>query len=562
MLHLNQIGSFLSNPFVAIVLAPAFLAALRYLDPQSWRFMLMTCTITLAVAGFTFLISRRAVFSLYTAGSTTLLIGLASLAKFSFKGFALHIYDFVFFGSDWSAIKFLLDSFLLPFVVGFFLLLAAVLLLTAVYRAENPIPAGLLIRLPVFVGLATIAIVLFPAKRPGEPDYLVFINGYNASSFYYSLGQIGRAFQSGLMEASAAVNTARPPFKDTVTCPAGGSPDVVIVLAESLTYPGYFPQINADETLLQTFRSEDGSVHPLYVETFGGGTWVTNFSLMTGLSSAEFGWRSSYVTLFLEGRIKGALPDLMRRCGYRTLAMAPLEYEFVNEGPFLTSIGVDNFLDPDDTGIPAGAGTRDQAYFDKAVSIIRELRAKSDRPIFLQIQTMFPHGPYDHAEEITDELADHPYAEDPQVNEYMRRLAANRRDFNEFLDRIADEPGERGTVVLEFGDHQSAATKTLAAATEGTQSVLGDYRSIAYRTFAAIHGFETEVDTTPLHKTQDIAFLGASLLDAAKLPRSPVFEDLSRLRELCDGAFHSCKERQLIEEHLARRRDGGMLLSQ
>jgi hypothetical protein len=58
---------------------------------------------------------------------------------------------------------------------------------------------------------------------------------------------------------------------------------------------------------LTRFRSADGRRRELRVETFGGGTWISNFSLMTGLSSLDFGWRAPYLTTAMEGKIHESL---------------------------------------------------------------------------------------------------------------------------------------------------------------------------------------------------------------------------------------------------------------
>ena len=57
----------------------------------------------------------------------------------------------------------------------------------------------------------------------------------------------------------------------------------------------------------------------------------------------------------------------------------------------------------------------------------------------------------------------------------------------------------------------------------------------------------------------DIAYLGASFLEATGLAASPLLEDLLRLRDLCGGRFHTCRDRVAVDRHLRRRVDSGFL---
>ena len=57
----------------------------------------------------------------------------------------------------------------------------------------------------------------------------------------------------------------------------------------------------------------------------------------------------------------------------------------------------------------------------------------------------------------------------------------------------------------------------------------------------------------------DVGFHGTSLLDAAGLPMSPVMADLVRLRDHCGGRFHGCQDRAVVDAHLRRRVDSGLL---
>lgn len=81
-----------------------------------------------------------------------------------------------------------------------------------------------------------------------------------------------------------------------------------------------------------------------------------------------------------------------------------------------------------------------------------------------------------------------PFSGDFQANEYLRRMAVARGDFQDFLDKRQADAGERGAVVLEFGDHQSSATKPFVEAIAGDDA-LATPGSLAYRTFYTLTTF-------------------------------------------------------------------------
>ncbi|MDF3215038.1 MULTISPECIES: hypothetical protein [Mesorhizobium] len=238
--------------------------------------------------------------------------------------------------------------------------------------------------------------------------------------------------------------------------------------------------------------------------------------------------------------------------------MTPMDFSFVNEGPFLKSIGFETVLDIKDIAAPF-YHLRDNFYYQAAEAFIARHHREDGRPLFLEIQTMFPHSPYEGRMEPGLKVEGEPFSGDFQANEYLRRMAVARGDFQDFLDKRQADAGERGAVVLEFGDHQSSATKPFVEAIAGDDA-LATPGSLAYRTFYTLTTFNHPLrhpmpDLAPL----DIGFLSASLLDAAGLPMSPVMADLVRLRDHCGGRFHGCQDRAEVDAHLRRRVDSGLL---
>ena len=59
------------------------------------------------------------------------------------------------------------------------------------------------------------------------------------------------------------------------------------------------------------FLSADGQLRHLRVETYGGASWLTQFSVLAGVSSNAFGKMSSFVQPFMSGRLGDAVPQVL-----------------------------------------------------------------------------------------------------------------------------------------------------------------------------------------------------------------------------------------------------------
>jgi Sulfatase len=550
--------------FLKLAVHPATIAGallacvlgLYVLEQQAAHMPFVIVTL-LTIAAAAYLASARPAFSLFTGMAIMTVTSLISVVKYRTKGFDFHVYDIVFTGTDPEAIRFLFAEFGYAIIPLIAVLIAGVIALGVIWRADQRARWKWHNRAALFA-CSAIALPLTYPLDPTEPRYFHYLGGFNASSFYVSFLDLPFGERDLPLAGRLQGLPGEMPFGSEVDCgDTENLPDVFFVLSESTANLRIFPQLES-AALDQEFRSQDGKVRELHVETFAGGTWVTNLSLMTGLSSADFGWRAPYLTTALEGRVAESLPHTLARCGYRTAAMLPMKHGFVNEGPFMESIGFETVLDYDAIGASEYAH-RDAFYFAAAEKFIAKHRAEDGRPLFMEIQTMFAHSPYvtSFAPEI--EFPGQPWTDDAELNEYVRRVLISQTDFRGFLDRRADEMADHQSVVMEFGDHQSSATKPLVDEITGGNS-LADLRSAAYKTYFSVHSYGRDLDMKPLDwPSLDVAYLGASVLQAGRLPISPMFSDLAELRDNCAGRFYDCPHRDAVDRHLKRRIDSGLL---
>ncbi|TPN56066.1 sulfatase [Mesorhizobium sp. B1-1-9] len=557
VVQLQRLVRLFCHPLALVLVSLAGIFAAGRAEHE-WLSVPFSLALVAALAGLLLLACGRLAFSVYLAWMSVAFITAVSAIKFRMKGFSLHFYDAVFVSRDAEVYRFLLGSYLhliVPVVIALALGIAAAIVL---FRFDRKIGWPVSVRVLIMAALVVLVPLTFPAEA-SKDRYFYYMQGRHMSAFFVSLLDLRNLVAEPAFEKRLQAVAPQTPFADTVDCgDRAHLPDVFFVLSESQSDPGNFPQVGNGAGFLQRFAPGAGTPHPMQVETFGGGTWITNLSLMTGLSATDFGWRSPYLTITLQDKVAGALPEVLARCGYRTAVMTPMDFTFVNEGPFLKSIGFETVLDIKAIAAPF-YHLRDNFYYHAAEAFIARHRKEDGRPLFLEIQTMFPHSPYEGRLEPELKVAGEPFSDDVQVSEYLRRMAVARGDFQDFLAGREADVGERGAVVLEFGDHQSSATKPFVDAIAGGDA-LARPDSIAYRTFYTLTTFNHPLKhPMPGMAPLDVGFLGASLLDAAGLPMSPVMADLVRLRDHCGGSFHSCSDRAAVDAHLRRRVDSGLL---
>src|SRR3569832_113286 len=145
------------------------------------------------------------------------------------------------------------------------------------------------------------------------------------------------------------------PLKEATPARASALPDIIVIQHESVFDPRIFglavePTV---EAFLSPARGEFGSLN---VDIFGGGSWQSEFSLLTGLSSASFG--SSAYQLFRKGagRFHSSLTHSLASLGYKTTLMSSCRRSFLNYDEFYSSIGMNERIFIDD--IPPPFDTR------------------------------------------------------------------------------------------------------------------------------------------------------------------------------------------------------------
>jgi phosphoglycerol transferase MdoB-like AlkP superfamily enzyme len=538
----------LVRPITACLAAGAAFVVLVRLENDVEAALFSFCGIAL-VAAFALVASNRVAFSIYSALCVALLIAIPSMVKARMTGMSLHSFDLALL-VDPSMLAFFLTGFATYAVPVLVIAVCTIAFMTVIYRREKPARVTLLHA----VLLVAAPILLYPLARPAwASDQSYLFHGRHLSALMASFEDLPRLWSdhplAERIKGAADVVAYAQPF----TCSeAANKPDIIIVHAESQLPPEWMA-LQPIASLQDSFRAQDGRVHSLHVETYGGGSWITVSSIMAGVSGADFGWMRQFISKSLVGNVSASVPEILSKCGYQTAAQLGMGYDQFSLGPLMSSLGVGAVDDSVDMGIES-MKERDSRYFDRALSRIKENRALSQRPQFLYIETMFTHSPYDEALEPEFVLQGQPFSTDTVENEYLRRLVIARQDLESFKAQVAADPGERGTIILEYGDHRPMIELGRAGID------LTDWRSSVYETYFSFHGYGRAAQPHMAAEEQmDAAFLGYWLIEAGGIAHGGVIDDMKQLRVRCGGRFHLCDDRRLVDEVLMRRVNSDLL---
>lgn len=530
---------------VVCIAAVGFLFAVED-DASSTAFA--TAAVMLMISAF-YLLTRRAAFSVYSGLALLVLVIAPSVVKARLTGASLHALDIIHL-TDPKVSGFLVSgyaSYVLPILA---VLVLAVLFLVIVYLYETPRSGGLGRR----VAFVTLSALMLPATLPqwaSGDDYQ--FAGKHASAFAASLRELPHVWDDHPLMARLADTPAQPSYDTPLACTgAAALPDIVVVHAESQLPPVDVPSWGTD-MLSDSFRSGDGDIHRFGVETYGGSSWVTLSSVMSGLSGADFDWMRQFITTSIKGKIKDAAPAVLAGCGYDTAGILTFGYDQFDLGPFLSSAGIANVSGAEETGIPVH-GARDFSYYGAALDALRHGRL-GDRPQFVYVETMFTHSPYDTRLQPDAAFDGEPFHSDAETGEFLRRLVIARADIEALRAALKRDPGPRGTILVEYGDHRPLVA---SSAQSGDKSGLSDWSSKDYETYFAVNAFgNAALPALPDHPRLDAAYLGYWIVEASGAATGGIVSDMAELRAHCNGLLHTCPDRAAVDRVLRRRVDTG-----
>jgi len=510
---------------------------------------------TLLIISTIVLLTRRALVAVLLVTAVVALIRVVAVEKHRKMNMTLHAYDIAFYLSSWPTISFLWSHFRLHFIT--FVTAVSTILATAVLIFYlDPTRVWRRYSLCVVLLFGIVAYSSAPARI--EAHYWeYFLDDRSLTSFYSSWRDTARLLWRGHI-FEAAESSRHGQFEEPQECYAqSNAPNIILIHHESMVPPSTFLNESLyNAPLERLFRSHDGKIHNMGVETYGGASWLTEFSVMTSLSSYSFGSMRPFVQSMMAGNVKATLPESLLRCGYHGSIFYPAQRTFGSSESFYNSIGMTDFFDINDQKAPT-IQERDLFYYKNALSYIPEHFRTSKQRLFTFIITMAGHQPYGY--QYMPDFKAHGNSPDldPEVSEWLRRVAMVNEDYDYLKEEVSKRfPGEP-FLFIHYGDHQPTVTRPYVTFNDHKSGSPTD--PSAYTTYFAIEGMNYTPPELPEFDDIDVAYLGLMIMKAAGIPLTDVYRERERLMHLCKGRYYDCSFRDEILGFHRRLIDSGLV---
>ena len=320
-------------------------------------------------------------------------------------------------------------------------------------------------------------------------------------------------------------------------------PDIIFIQHELVFDPRLFGL--PVEPLCDAFLSPRDGLHGnLHVDIFGGGSWQSEFSVLTGLSSASFGPNAYFLFKRGVGRFHHSLPRSLAALGYKTLLTSSCRRSFLNYDDYYRAIGVSERMFTDDFPPPfdisrfettCSDGQFLQAAFDAFTARI----ATDASPQFMYALTNFNHGPHSRRLVASGQFeGERAFAAaslpDTQYAEYYARLAETASTWQRLKSELTTRFPGRPMLIVHYGDHQPVMARRI----EKQLRLRNDPRR-QFRTFYAMETLNMAPADSASGRGRDldIAFLGTVALQRAGLPLDPVYATRASLLDDCRDAY-------------------------
>jgi phosphoglycerol transferase MdoB-like AlkP superfamily enzyme len=334
-------------------------------------------------------------------------------------------------------------------------------------------------------------------------------------------------------------------------------PDVVAILEESTFDPRILKVCTIPECKRKMFDADRQTRARglLTVHTFGGGTWTSEFAVLTGLAHTLFGAAGLYAPYNLAPRVANTLPHTFRAAGYRAIAIYPMTGDFLNARNAYDYYGFDAFYDGTEYGLGWESHDADLLkVFERIYA--DEKRVHPDQPLFVFMLTLHQHGPH------MTPLAELPPPYDKplfkgkfspkdlddwlnlNLGNYLQRLQESDAMLADLEKFLLD--GEHPALLMHFGDHQPSFDGAIHAIPKQVPKEAGPNSSmVTYYSIKTNYPVKRKFDYPVL----DIAFLGALVLDVAGVPKDAFYQANTLLRERCKGRYLDCSDTNMVASY-------------
>ncbi|HEX6833841.1 MAG TPA: sulfatase-like hydrolase/transferase [Rudaea sp.] len=354
-----------------------------------------------------------------------------------------------------------------------------------------------------------------------------------------------------------------PPVCLDKDCSAGAPPkiaqdhpDIVSVLEESTFDPTMLKACTLPLCKHKMFEP-DGRTRAngwLTVHTWGGGTWTSEFALMSGLDHESFGDAGLYAPYNLAPRVTYSLPRALHENGYRVIAIYPMSGDFINARNAYKFYGFDAFYDGQDYGLSWESSDNDlMQVFDRIYD--EEKKHIGKQPLFVMLLTLRQHGPHMtplkklpppyNAALFAGKFP--PKDRDEWLNlnlgNYLQRLVGSDAAITHLEKKLLD--GDRPALLFHFGDHQPSFDGAIREIPKQVPSWIADSN------FATYYMLKTNYRPTRsyAYPQLDLSFAASLILDVAAAKKDTFFQANALLRERCHGVYRTCQNKKVLDSY-------------
>ena len=354
-----------------------------------------------------------------------------------------------------------------------------------------------------------------------------------------------------------------PPACNDKDCAAGEPPkiaqehpDIVSVLEESTFDPTMLKVCTLPLCKLKMFQP-DGRTRAngwLDVHTWGGGTWTSEFALLSGMAHLSFGDAGLYAPYNLAPRVTYSLPRVLHESGYRVIAIYPMSGDFINARNAYKFYGFDAFYDGQDYGLSWESSDNDlMQVFDRIYDDEKKVIGK--QPLFVMLLTLRQHGPHmtplaklpppynkplfpgKFAPKDLDEWLN------LNLGNYLQRIVGSDAAITHLEKKMLD--GDRPALLFHFGDHQPS----FDGAIREVQKVVP--ATIADPNFTTYYMIKTNYRPTRNYSYPELnlSFAASLILDMAGVKKDTFFQANALLRERCNGIYLTCPKKTVLDSY-------------
>lgn len=507
-----------------------------FLIEASYTDAFYSAAITTVISSILLLIWPRPLFVASVAALFTANIEIISSVKQYFMDMGLHAYD-LFFYANKQTMSFLWAEYPSLFVYFFIAIAISVVVSVAAYRADTM----RLSRLwpAIVLVLASLPVPSLARTASKEKIFHHFREVPPISTFYLSVNETFSTLRRGRL-IGALHQPGLENFTPAESCGADPKslPNIILIHQESLMPPSLFPGLDYDKKLDPFFLSGDGELHKLHVEIYGGGSWLTDISILGGFSTRYSGNMRYYLQSFLNEGMRDTVPKILSLCGYRNLIFYTTPARFLGLGRFYLAAGYDEFWGSERQHPPTSR-ERDRFYYGNGLNTLQEHFSSSSGPIFLHFQTTASHSPYNFKFDPQEDVSGGGPGTPPEMSEFLRREMMAKLDYDDLVAELKRRfPGKK-FLVVRYGDHQPAITRYLLNVPP--LPISERKTPLAFLTFYSVSGLNYAVPPLPKFDALDISYLGTVMLESAGIPLPPAYRERKRLMELCEGKFSTCQ---------------------